>query len=450
MEHTTALPLGLKMGEYKILSVLGHGGFGITYLAIDKNLNKYVAIKEYFPNDIVVRGSYYEVLPKTSVDAEDYQWGLQQFLNEAKTLATFDHPNIVKVFRFFCMNKTAYFVMEYTPGRSLEEAIKEIEDEHETIYEEDVKQLLFPLLDALNVIHGKSCYHRDIKPANIYIRDDNSKPILLDFGAARFSLGQHSKSISAIVTIGYAPVEQYQSSMKNQGPWTDIYGLAATMYRLVTGITPTCAFTRYSSIAEGQQDSLPSIYQASNGNFSQPFLNTLMYGLNIKKDQRPQSALEWKSTFSSTRPPQPPPQPPEDEKGNFSPPPNPDSNPLDVSEKHFSVYDHPVFGYKAVKKGFSWAMFFAGLLIPLILMIILGIKKMWWHVAGVFGAIMVSAFTGEEIVIYITGIIISFIYGFVGNEWYASLLKRKGYKLLGTVNAPNPETAISIAVKNKI
>lgn len=454
MEHSTALPLGLRMGEYKILKVLGHGGFGITYLAVDKNLNKNVAIKEYFPNDLAVRGQYLEVMAKTSADQDSYQWGLQQFLNEAKTLATFDHPNIIKVLRFFEMNATAYFVMEYTSGRSLSEALIEIEQDHETVSEEEVKQLFFPLLDALKVVHSKNCLHRDIKPANIYIRDDNSQPVLLDFGAARFSLGQHSKSISAIVTPGYAPVEQYQSSMENQGAWTDIYGLAATMYRLVTGRVPVDAFSRYSALNDSQKDALPSIYQTSNGTFSPPFLTAIMFGLNIQRDQRPQSASEWKAHFSSVAHPAQSRPVAVKATSEFKPEPVVSVLPNTATTtlgKVFEVYSHPTFGYKAVKKGFSWSFFLAGALIPLVLLVLLGIKHMWWHVVGIVAAFIGFAlFSEDELLAFLLAFAVGLLYGFQGNEWYVFLLKNKGYHLFTAIHAPNPDAAISLALKDKM
>ena len=442
MEHSTALPLGLKLREYKILKVLGHGAFGITYLAVDKNLNKMVAIKEYFPNDLAVRIDYCQVAPKTLHDTKDYNWGLQQFLNEAKILATFDHPNIVKVHRFFKMNSTAYFVMDYAVGRSLGEAIAEIETNNEEISEQDVKQLLFPLIDALKIIHDKGCLHRDIKPANIYVRDSDSQPMLLGFGAARFSVGQHSKSISAILTPGYAPVEQYQSSMENQGPWTDIYALAATIYKLLTGQIPVDAFTRYVAISDKNQDALPSIQQISKGQFSTSFLNAIVYGLNIQKEKRPQSALEWQEAF----------------KKNLSP----------KTGKQFEVYEHPVSGYQAVKKGFSWPLFISGLLLflPIILLIILGIKKMWLHILAVIITTIVSVIIGEvfiesvllgevlisgsDIMFYAIALILAILYGFFGNKWHASSLVKKGYTLVDIVKSQNAETAVAIAVRNNM
>lgn len=437
-EHSIFLPLGLKIGEYKILKVLGHGAFGITYLAIDKNLNTKVAIKEYFPSELAVRGRYCKVRPKTLNDTEDYNWGLQQFLNEAKILATFDHPNIIKVHRFFKMHSTAYFVMQYSSGRSLLEALREIEENNETITEQEVKQLLFPLIDALDIIHSKNCLHRDIKPANIFIRDSDNQPILLDFGAARFSLGQHSKSISSILTPGYAPVEQYQTSMENQGPWTDIYALSATMYRLVTGKVPIDAFSRYASITEKKQDVMPSIYQTSNGVFSKPFLKALMYGLNIQKDKRPQSAMEWKASFTSM-------QKTEDEPASQ----------LMTTKKQFEVYKHPISGYKAVKKGFSWGMFFSGFFFPIILMIVLGVKKMWIHISAIFLTLLTTSIIVPDndegiIITLLVTTTISLLYGFKGNKWYAKNLINKGYKLQDTIKAPNPEAATALVVGNKI
>lgn len=220
-----ALPPGFLLEEYEIEAVLGHGGFGVTYLARDLNLGTPLAIKEYLPSDLALREDGTTVHPKSEADREEYRWGLERFLGEAQTLTRFEHPNIVSVLRFFEANGTAYLVMAYQKGDSLSDILRQKGRLDET----EVMGILGPLLDGLAEVHKAGFLHRDIKPGNIYIRADGS-PLLLDFGAARQALGHRSKSLTAIVTAGFAPQEQYFSG-GNQGPWTDIYALAAVLYR---------------------------------------------------------------------------------------------------------------------------------------------------------------------------------------------------------------------------
>ena len=214
-DHHYALPVGHQLGDYEILSILGHGGFGITYLAEDIKLKTKVAIKEYLPADIAVRTTDLTVRSRTSDDDGDFAWGLDRFLKEAQTLARFNHPNIVGVRRFFEDNGTAYMVMDYQEGDSLSSVLAR----HGRLEESEIFEILAPLLDGLEAVHAADILHRDIKPGNIYIRNDGS-PVLLDFGAARTALGQRSMSLHKVFTPGYAPAEQYETS-GHQGPWTD-------------------------------------------------------------------------------------------------------------------------------------------------------------------------------------------------------------------------------------
>ena len=202
-----ALSAGSRIHWYEIESILGQGGFGITYLARDINLDTKVAIKEFLPSELAGRTHDGSVSPISDDRYSDFGWGLSRFVSEAKTLAKFDHPHIVKVQTVFELNNTAYMVMAYEEGRSLEEAyrFRQMSDEAE------LKRMLFALLDGVEVIHAAGFIHRDIKPANIYLRPDNS-PVLLDFGSARQALGVRTKTLTALVTPGYAPFEQYDTS----------------------------------------------------------------------------------------------------------------------------------------------------------------------------------------------------------------------------------------------
>lgn len=202
----SALPLGFRLQEYSLDNVLGLGGFGITYLAADHNLNCKVAIKEYLPADQAVRDSTYSLSPISAEASETFQWGLTRFLDEARALATFNHPNIVRVMRFFEAHNTAYMVMELVTGDALGAWTKR----HQPIDEARLMMIVRPLLDGLRVIHAAGFVHRDIKPGNIHVRDD-AVPVLLDFGAARPLVSREGSEMTAIVTTGYAAFEQYHS-----------------------------------------------------------------------------------------------------------------------------------------------------------------------------------------------------------------------------------------------
>ena len=228
-----ALPQGHRLQEYELVRVLGMGGFGMTYLGFDHNLDKAVALKEYLPSDIATRTADGSVAPQASTFRGDFQWGLERFLDEARTLARFDHRHIIKVHRFFEAHGTAYIVMEYAEGETLSAHL----ERKGPLTEAELKTILYPLLDGLEVVHQAAFLHRDIKPGNIVLRAEDASPVLLDFGAARQAIGAKSRSVTSIVTPGYAPIEQY-SSRGRQGPWTDIYALGGVCYRALTGQVP--------------------------------------------------------------------------------------------------------------------------------------------------------------------------------------------------------------------
>lgn len=230
------LPIGTKLhsGEYLVGKVLGKpGGFGITYLAWDTRLDIKVAIKEYLPFQIAARASDgTSVSIHTQDYMPDFEFGLEKFLEEAKTLAQFRHPNIIRVMNFFRENGTAYMVMDYLEGESLAEYLVRVGK----LTGPDAVALFLPLLDGLSHMHAKNVLHRDIKPSNIYLTHEG-QAILLDFGSARQMLRERSRSLTAVVTPGFAPWEQYHRK-GNQGPWTDVYACAATLYFMLTGVVP--------------------------------------------------------------------------------------------------------------------------------------------------------------------------------------------------------------------
>jgi len=293
-KHRNSLQSGYKLHWYHIIKILGQGGFGITYLAHDTNLDQQVAIKEYLPTDLAVRVNDISVHPVSEGHAESYEWGLERFISEARTLAKFKHHNIVRVLSVFTENNTAYMVMEYEHGEPMDALIKN----RKTIEEEKLKSILMPMLDGLEAVHKTGFIHRDIKPPNIYIRTDGS-PVLLDFGSARQSLGIQTKTLTTMVSPGYAPFEQYTSKSDKQGPWTDIYGLGATLYRAVTGIGPTDAMDRSEALLHTNKDVYVPASKIAHENYSEGFLAAIDHALLFKTDERPQSIGEWRKELDT-------------------------------------------------------------------------------------------------------------------------------------------------------
>lgn len=279
------LPIGFKLLEYRIEKVLGRGGFGITYLATDIHLNTKVAIKEYLPGDFACRTSDNSVTPRWPEDRDFYQQGLDGFLVEARTLATFRHPNIVRVARFFEAHRTAYMVLEYERGKSL----KEWWASHNHLTEIELLTLIQPLLDGLAMVHESGYLHRDIKPDNIYVRRDDGSLVLLDFGSARLTAGGPQEMANA-VTPGYAPIEQYEGGQ--QTPATDIYALGATLYSMITGSKPPAAPDRL----DGSKQYTPA-QEIAAGRYSPEFLQAIDWALQLKVEQRPPDMQAFRSAL---------------------------------------------------------------------------------------------------------------------------------------------------------
>jgi serine/threonine protein kinase len=297
LNYRNALPLGSMLFEYRLESVLGSGGFGMTYLAYDTNLELKVAIKEYLPVELAVRALDGCIVPVSTGTEYNYKWGLDRFLQEARLLAKFSHPNIVTVGRYFEANGTAYMVMNYESGVSLSQMLKRIPEPDEEL----LLRILLPLLDGLHSVHLAGFLHRDIKPSNIFIRD-TGVPVLLDFGAARLAIGSSTHTITSILTPGYAPLEQY-SKDGNQGPWTDIYSLAAVFYRAVIGDNPPDVVTRL------KDDGVFNLLVGARDRFSTGFLHAINRGLEVDEKKRPQSVPEWKAMFTGEAYVAPPPSP---------------------------------------------------------------------------------------------------------------------------------------------
>ena len=267
-------------GKYIVGRGLGSpGGFSITYLAFHIHLQKKVAIKEFFPREYVSRDGLAAVVHDENCQIK-FQEGLHKFIIEAQTLARLDHNNIVKVLDVFEENNSAYLVMDFYEGQTLTEFMQE---RQQPLSEQELLAIFLPLLDGLSTLHDQGLLHRDIKPDNIYLTQDN-RAILLDFGAAREVMsGGQSRSI--IFTPGFAPYEQYNSKAV-QGPWTDIYACAMTMYYLLTLKTLPDIIERMSGTTlEPLQQAAPQIGAS--------VAKAIMQGLSIQAADRPQSVAEF-------------------------------------------------------------------------------------------------------------------------------------------------------------
>ncbi len=278
-----ALAPGRVVGRYEVLEVLGQGGFGITYRVRDTQLDREVALKEYLPPALAIRQDGSSVLPRSTEAAEDFSWGRDRFVSEGRTLANLhDAPAIVKVFDFIETNGTSYMVMELVRGGTLEDRVKE----KGPLLPPEIDTFLPPLIEGLERVHATGYLHRDIKPGNILL-NEAGLPTLIDFGAARLAIAGRSSTMTAIFTPGYAAPEQFTTG--KQGPWTDIYGLAATLHHAITGKAPPSAFDRL----------LDDTYQPLAGQqiigYAPQLLAGIDAGLAVRFDERPQSIAAWRA-----------------------------------------------------------------------------------------------------------------------------------------------------------
>jgi serine/threonine protein kinase len=288
-QYRNALPIGTQLLEYRVDAVLGAGGFGITYLCHDTHLDKRVAIKEYFPTDLAVRALDGGVITVNSESDESYKWGLERFIQEARTLAKFSHPHIVRVNRYFEANTTGYMVMDYEDGNSLHQMLVKA-----TLEEGALLQMLRPLLDGLRAVHHTGFLHRDIKPSNIFIRGDGNA-VLIDFGSARQAAGGPTKTLTSVLTPGFAPLEQY-SGDGHQGPWTDIYAMGGVLYRVFSGENPPDAVSRL------RNDPVPAKLAALRGHVSGASLQAVQWALVLDEKSRPQNVDEWRGVLDGIAP----------------------------------------------------------------------------------------------------------------------------------------------------
>jgi len=278
-----ALPVATYLDEFEITSVLGEGGFGIVYLAWDHSLERRVALKEYMPSALAARtaGAHTHVQVKSPRHRETFEAGLKSFVNEARLLAQFDHPSLVKVYRFWEANGTAYMVMPFYEGTTLKDKLRELGVPPDEAW---LMTLLAPLTEALAVIHAENCFHRDIAPDNVILLHATGMPLLLDFGAARRVIGDMTQALTVILKPGYAPVEQYaEAPNMKQGAWTDVYALAASVHFAIQGRTPPTSVSRLMS------DSYVPLEAAAKGRYTPRFLQAMDNALRVRPEERTQT-----------------------------------------------------------------------------------------------------------------------------------------------------------------
>jgi serine/threonine protein kinase len=284
--HRNALPAGYRLESYRFERVLAAGGFGITYLARDVDLARAVAIKEFLPASLAMRGQGTRVVPIAAADAEDYDYGLDRFRREAEMLTAFNHPNIVRVYRFIRANGTGYLVMEYRKGASLGEILAE----KGTLDAGAFDDIFTPLLVGLDEVHRRSFLHLDIKPSNLYCCSD-STPMLIDFGAARHAISRRTNTLHRVVSSGYSPPELYVHDHPGS-PAADIYAMGAVMYHAVAGTPPPAAPARLS------RDRYVSAARAGGRRrFDRGLLEAIDWALACDEADRPDSVAAWRAAL---------------------------------------------------------------------------------------------------------------------------------------------------------
>ena len=286
-QHTLSLPAGTRLAEFEVTQTIGEGGFGIVYLAWDHSLQRKVALKEYMPSSISTRVGPTEIRPRSERHQETFDAGLKSFINEARLLAQFDHASLLKVYRFWEANGTAYMVMPFLEGATLRDTVRALAEPPGEAW---IIALLMPLFDALSMLHAAQCFHRDIAPDNILLLADGGRPLLLDFGAARRVIGEVTQALTAILKPGYAPVEQYaEIPGLKQGPWTDIYALAAVVHWMVTGKTPS------PSVGRLFDDSHVPLVERAAGRYSPAFLQAVDRALAVMPEHRTQTVEAFRA-----------------------------------------------------------------------------------------------------------------------------------------------------------
>ena len=275
-----ALPLGYRFNEFEIKEVIGGGGFGIVYRAWDHQLERDIAIKEFMPASLAVRSDDLNLVLRSERFSKTFHAGLNSFIQEARLLARFNHPNLLHVLRFWVQNDTAYMGTVFYSGTTLS---RFRERNPQSVDEAWIRRLLPPLLGAIKTIHEAGYLHRDISLDNIQIQS-SGEPILLDFGSARKTIGNLSDESETMLRPGYAPIEQYSDNDESeQGAWTDIYALGAVLHTLITGAPPPV------SVVRSIEDNYQPLAQRRLAGYSTALLSAVDRALALKPEDRPQS-----------------------------------------------------------------------------------------------------------------------------------------------------------------
>ena len=288
VSHVDALPPGTRLAEFEILGLLGVGGFGMVYKAFDHSLHRAVAIKEYMPTALAGRVHGQSLGVRSSSDQQTFQAGLASFVGEARLLAQFDHPSLVKVFRFWEANNTAYMVMPLYSGITFKQARAQMRTPPPEAW---LRKVLWSVLGALRVLHDGKTLHRDISPDNIFLQD-YGPPVLLDLGAARHAINDQGRQHTAVLKVNYAPIEQYSETDDDlrQGPWSDLYSLAAVVHGCLCNDTPLPATLR--SIRD-RMVPFPRVAKTVKRQFgveySPAFIEAVSQALSLRPEDRPQS-----------------------------------------------------------------------------------------------------------------------------------------------------------------
>ncbi len=276
-------PETLLSSDYRILDVLSSDGVSVAYKAHDMNLGVAVQIKEYFPVEYAFRAKDGTLEAKSNEDEENYAWARDRFLREARTLVRFRHPNVLHVRRVFEDNNTAYIVFDYEHGQTFEAWLADLARPPK---QSELDRIVSPLLDALSVVHSSDFLHRDIRPENIFIRN-NGAPVLINFGAARQAIGSRSRVLSTVMGSNYAAPEDVAEDLANHGPWTDIYAMAATLYRAITGNAPADGAMRLV------KDTVTAVTDRIEGDYRKEFLQAIDKAMAVSANERPQSIANW-------------------------------------------------------------------------------------------------------------------------------------------------------------
>jgi serine/threonine protein kinase len=306
VRHLDALPVGTRLAEFEILSLLGVGGFGMVYKAFDHSLHRAVAIKEYLPASLVARASDGSLWARSSTDEPAFQAGLHSFVDEARMLAQFDHPSLVKVFRFWESHNTAYMVMPLYRGMTFKQARAQMRTPPPEAW---LRQVLWSVLGALRVLHDAHTLHRDISPDNIFLQDVGP-PVLLDLGASRHAINDRDHKHTAVLKVNYAPIEQYSdgegegSVELEQGPWSDLYSLGAVVHGCLCNDAPLPATLRamrdrmvpFSRVVRTVRKQFGLAYSAE-------FVEAISQSLKLQPEERPQNIDAFLAAMAMTSPP---------------------------------------------------------------------------------------------------------------------------------------------------